>query len=219
MPEQRSDNFAACGSRWAGHRNRRFTLARCRARGFFRTLPGQRALCYRVPSRSMVKMKMRMLCLFMAVIANSGAAFAACGDSSSYLNQQQVSTILSGNYACGRSTGSNPPGWNEQHVSGGSLVEQHEGGTTVETVGTWATSNSSGRGRVTYSYAGGVAPVYEVAVVTGSCSNGCTTLPQTYQFCGVGGGAPAVLSIYVSSTFQAPSGPPFVMNGSCPSNP
>jgi len=163
-------------------------------------------------------MQIRIICLVMATLANSGAAFAACGVSNSYLNQTQLNAVLTGNFACGKSTAANPPGWNERHVAGGSLVEQHEGGATVETVGTWSVSNASGRGRVAYSYTGGSAPVYEVAVVTGNCSAGCTTLPQAYQFCGVGGGAPAVLTIYVSTNFQAPSSPG-VMNANCPPNP
>lgn len=165
-------------------------------------------------------MKIRSVVVFVAAIAGSGAAWAGCGTSGSYLNVSQLGTILGGNYACGKSTAVNPPGWNERHVVGGSLVEQHEGGSTVQTVGTWAVANVAGRGRVTYTYADGSAPVYEVAVVGSSCTGGgCTTLPQTYEFCGVGGGAPATLTIYVSTAFQAPSGPPWVMNANCPTNP
>jgi hypothetical protein len=79
-------------------------------------------------------------------------------------------------------------------------------------------------GRVTYSYSGGVTPVYEVAAVANvNCqpAGNCTTLNTVYQFCGVGGGAPAVLNIYVSASFQAPtaSGSGFTMNANCPVNP
>jgi len=157
--------------------------------------------------------------MLIGALAGAGPAFAACGDNNSYLNVSQLNAILTGNYACGRSTTVDPPGWNERHLANGSLVEQHEGGATVETVGTWAVTNAQGRGRVTYSYSGGSAPVYEVARVSGDCTGqACTNLPQSYQFCGVGGGAPAVLNIYVSTTFQAPTGPPWVMNTNCPSN-
>ena len=119
-------------------------------------------------------------------------------------------------FACGQSTALNPPGWNERHtgVPGGALVEQHEGGTSVETVGTWTTSLVGGRGRVTYSYTGGTSPVYEVAAVAnGNCNPSCATLPQTYEFCGVGGGAPATLTIRITT---ASISPPL---SSCPTNP
>ncbi len=161
---------------------------------------------------------LRFVMPFVALLAIAGPASAGCGTSGSYLNQAQVSSILSGGYVCAKSAALNPPGWNERHVAGGTLVEQHEGGSTIETVGTWSVTNSSGRGRVAYTYSGGVAPVYEVAVVGASCSAGCTTLPQTYQFCGVGGGAPALLTVYVSTAFQAPSSVG-VMNANCPGNP
>jgi len=164
-------------------------------------------------------MKIRIICLVMGTLANSGPAFAGCSNAGSFLSDTQITTILSGNYACGKSTATNPPGWNERHV-GTSVVEQHEGGATVETVGTWSVSPSSlpSRGKVTYSYTGGTTAAYEVAALGTSCpTSTCTTLPQTYQFCGVGG-APAVLNIYVSTTFQAPSSPG-VMNTNCPSNP
>lgn len=160
----------------------------------------------------------RLPLVIAAMLASAGPALAGCGTSQSYLNQSQVGTVLGGNFVCAKSAALNPPGWNERHVAGGTLVEQHEGGTTVETVGSWVVTNSSGHGRVAYTYKGGVAPVYEVAVVGGNCSSGCTTLPQTYQFCGVGGGAPALLTVYVSAAFQAPSSVG-VMNGNCPGNP
>lgn len=164
-------------------------------------------------------MNKKIVCSVVVILGYSGTAFAGCGDAGSYLNQSQVNNVLGGSYACGKSTALNPPGWNERHVAGGSLVEQHEGGATVENVGTWSTANVGGRGRVSYAYTGGAAPVYEVAVVSGNCTGAaCTSLPQTYQFCGVGGGAPAVLSVYVSSTFQPPSSPG-VMNTNCPPNP
>jgi len=166
---------------------------------------------------------MRAIYLLPLFIGCCGEAFAGCGTTASYLTVAQVNSILAGNFACGKSSALNPPGWNEQHTgtSGGTLVEQHEGTTPIdtrETVGTWSTANAAGRGRVTYSYTGGTVPVYEIAVVGATCSVGCTTLPQTYQFCGVGGGAPATLSIYVSTTFQAPVSVG-VMNGNCPTNP
>lgn len=163
-------------------------------------------------------MKTRFASLVIVFVLYCGHAFADCGSSPSYLNIAQVNSILTGNFACGKSTAIDPPGWNERHISGGSLVEQHEGGTTVETVGTWSTANVMGRGRVTYSYTGGTTDVYEIAVVTGSCAAGCTTLPQTYAFCGVGGSAPPRLLIYVSTTFQPPVSVG-VMNGNCPGNP
>ena len=171
-------------------------------------------------------MKIRNVCLLVASLASSGPVIAGCGVDNTYLNVAQVNAVLAGNYACGQSSKLNPPGWNERHVVGGSLVEQHEGGTTVETVGTWAVNSSpGGRGRVSYSYVpGGAAPVYEVARVSEACQGAsCTTLPQTYQFCGVGGGAPAVLNIFVSATFQAPTfnnaTKSWTMNANCPANP
>ena len=140
-------------------------------------------------------------------------AFAGCGNPPSTLSQAQINTILGGNFACGRSTAANAPGWNEKHfgITGGALVEQHASPEPVETVGTWASSTSSGVGRVTYSYSGGNTPVYEVSVVAnGNCNPNCTTLPQTYKFCGVGGGAP-ILDILVTASLPTLA--------SCPSNP
>jgi hypothetical protein len=167
-------------------------------------------------------MKTRFVYPFAALIVCSGAALADCGTASSYLNVAQVNSILTGNFACGKSSAINPPGWNERHTGspGGAnnLVEQHEGGTTTEIVGSWNTANAAGRGRVTYSYVGGTAPVYEIAVLGTTCAVGCTTLPQTYAFCGVGGGAPTRLAIFVSTTFQAPVSVG-VMNANCPANP
>jgi len=172
-------------------------------------------------------MRVQNVFLLVAALAASGPAIAGCGVASTYLNVAQVNAVLAGNYACGKSSKLDPPGWNERHLANGSLEEQHEGGATVKTVGTWAVNNVGGRGRVAYSYVpGGAAPVYEVARVSDSepCQGAaCTTLPQTYQFCGVGGGAPAVLNIYVSTTFQAPSfnnaTKSWVMNANCPANP
>jgi len=163
-------------------------------------------------------MKTRFAILVTVFVVHCGPALADCGDTSSYLNISQVNSALTGNFACGKSTAINPPGWNEKHISGGGLQEQHEGGTTVETVGTWSTANVAGRGRVTYSYSGGSTDVYEIAVVAGRCAADCTTLPQTYAFCGVGGSAPPRLLIYVSTTFQPPLSVG-VMNGNCPFNP
>jgi len=164
-------------------------------------------------------MKTRIASLVIVFGLYCGHAFADCGSNPSYLNIAQVNSILTGNFACGKSTAIDPPGWNERHISGGSLVEQHEGGATVETVGTWSTANAMGRGRVTYTYTpGGSTYTYEIAVVTGNCASGCTTLPQTYAFCGVGGSAPPRLLIYVSTTFQPPVSVG-VMNGNCPGNP
>lgn len=158
----------------------------------------------------------------LAIIANvillaglASPAFAGCGNGPSTLTQAQLNTILASNFACGQSASLNAPGWNEKHVgsSGGALVEQHGAGTADdENVGSWATSTVSGVGRVTYSYSGGVTPVYEVSVVAnGNCGGSCTTLPQTYKFCGVGGGAPATLDILVTAALPTLSG--------CPGNP
>jgi hypothetical protein len=167
-------------------------------------------------------MNSRIVFLVFVVLGWPGTAFAGCGNLPSTLSQAQLDTLLTGRYACGRSTATNPPGWNELHIGGGSLQEQHEGGSTVETVGTWATSTfgsgGQARGRVTYTYPSG-SYVYEVALpAAGSCAPNCTTVPQTFVFCGQSSGAPASLSIYVSTSFQAPSSPG-VMNANCPSNP
>jgi hypothetical protein len=164
-----------------------------------------------------IDMKTRLFSLFIVFMFCSGHVFADCSTSNSFLDLTQLNTILAGNFACGQSTKLDPPGWNELHVgtTGGALVEQHEGGTTIENVGTWTTSNVGGRGRDRYSYSGGISPEYEVAVLgTGICAAGfCTTLPQTYNFCGVGGGAPATLQIRVTI---ASISPPI---SNCPSNP
>lgn len=161
----------------------------------------------------------RLFSLFMICMVCSSHVFADCVTPGSFLSASQLTTILGGNFACGQSTALNPPGWNERHVpgfGGGVLIEQHEGGTTTENVGAWAVTNVSGRGRVTYSYSGGgSSPVYEVSVVgAGNCTApGCITLPQTYNFCGVGGGAPASLQIQVTTTSISPP------ISACPSNP
>jgi hypothetical protein len=167
-------------------------------------------------------MKNRLAFLFIVMAIAAGPVFAGCGNNPSYLTQAQVNTILTNNFACGKSTALNPPGWNEKHIAGGTLQEQHEGAATVENVGTWSTADASGRGRVTYNYSGGATFTYEVAVqANGDCNSpppgSCTTLPQAYNFCRV---IPdnTIFTIYVSSTFQPPSSPG-VMNGNCPTNP
>ena len=159
----------------------------------------------------------RMLTAGLIVLgAYASPSLAGCNNNQSYLTQAQVNTILSNNFACGRSAAQNAPGWNEKHV-GTSVVEQHDAGVgDDEPVGTWSTTSVNGRGRVTYAYSGGVAPVYEVAVVAnGNCNQPapgtCTNVPQTFQFCGVGGGAPAVLNILVTSSLPTLA--------SCPANP
>lgn len=160
-------------------------------------------------------MKIRLFALFMVFMACSAHVFADCATPGSFLTGAQLTSILNMRYVCGRSTALDPPGWNERHVgsfggSSGALMEQHEGGNTVEAVGTWAVSEVNGRGRVTYSY-GSSSPVYEVAVLgTGTCS-GCTTPPQTLNFCGVSGGAPASLQMLITTAASSLS--------ACPSNP
>ena len=165
-------------------------------------------------------MKARLLSLVLVSAVWSAPAFADCATDKTKLSQTQISTVLGGHYACGRSS-ADPPGWNELHngASGGTLQEQHEGGTTVENVGSWSTSvvsgnSTNGIGQVSYAYSGGDAPGYTVAVAgsTTNCNNNatCTNLPQTYYFCGVAGGAPASLQIRVSASVLALSG--------CPSN-
>lgn len=128
-----------------------------------------------------------LLATVICSAAFSGTAIAACGTQNTYLSQAQLTTVLQGNYACGQKGGSMANGWNERH-SGGSLIEEHEGGATRETVGTYTIGSSGGVGRVTYSYSGGVSTIYEVATASTNCnSNGaaCTAVPQNYHFCGV----------------------------------
>jgi hypothetical protein len=167
-------------------------------------------------------MNPRLPLLFIVTVA-ANSAFAGCGNGPSYLTLTQVNTVLTSNFACGKSSALNPPGWNELHSSGGTLQEQHEGGATVENVGTWSTADiGNGRGRVTYTYSGGTVFVYEVAVhASGNCNTGpppnCTTLPQAYDFCRVSPDT-TTFSIFVSTTFQAPPSLG-VMNASCPTNP
>jgi hypothetical protein len=174
-------------------------------------------------TRRIVDMKTRICTLFILIAAGSSPAVAGCNNNPSYLTQAQLQTILQNNFACGKSAASDPPGWNERHLASGALQEQHEGGTTVENVGTWAVTNVAGKGRVTYTYSpGGSVFVYEVAAQpNGNCNTGplphCTDLPQAYDFCRISP-AGAALSIYVSTTFQAPPSVG-VMNGNCPANP
>jgi hypothetical protein len=164
-------------------------------------------------------MKIRFPLLLLAAAAVN-TAYAGCGNSPSYLTKAQVDTILTNNFACAKSAGLNPPGWNEKTISGGTLQEQHEGAATVENVGSWSTADVGGRGRVTYSYTGGTTFIYEVAVVaSGNCNSPppgtCTTLPQTYNFCRVSPDT-TTFNVFVSTAFQAPPSTG-VMNGSCPS--
>lgn len=169
-------------------------------------------------------MKTIVVASVILLVGLARPAFAGCGDGPSTLSQAQLNTILAGNFACGRKVaGVSAPGWNERHLGGpssGTIQEQHASPVPVENIGTWATSTTgstpgvpSNVGRVTYSYnGGGPAPVYEVAVVAnGACGAGCTSLPQTYQFCGVGGGAPSSLLIRVTTSV--------LPLASCPSNP
>jgi len=158
----------------------------------------------------------RVSSLVVLFIACSAQAYAGCGSNPSKLTQAQVTTILTGNFICARSTTLDPPGWNEQHVvaGGNRIIEQHEGGSTIEDVGSWAITTQGGNGRVTYTYSATVAPVYEIAVVAdGNCNPNCTNLPQNYQLCPVGGaGAPAApITVLVTTAAPALAG--------CPSNP
>lgn len=161
----------------------------------------------------------RVSSVVVLFIACSGQAYAGCGNAPSTLSQAQLNTILPNNFMCARSTKLDPPGWNERHLGGpssGNLEEQHEGGSTVKTVGTWATSQPTpkGGGRVTHTYSATVAPIYEVAVVqNGNCDPTCTNLPQLYQLCPVGGpGAPPnPITVLVTTSASTLA--------SCPSNP
>src|SRR5260370_20791055 len=133
-------------------------------------------LVFGVIRRRSVDMKARFVSIVIVFVLHCGQAHADCDHNPSKLTLTQVNTILTGNFACGKSTAIDPPGWNEKHTgssASGALIEQHEGGTTVETVGTWATSTSGGNGRVTYFYTGGGSTdVYEIAVLGRiSCSN------------------------------------------------
>ena len=135
--------------------------------------------------------------------------FAACigGADNTYLSQTQINLLLGSRTACGKvATGPNKPGWNESHSAspGGTVIEFHDGAPeTGPGLPTWSTSTvgtgAAARGRVTYSYGGGVTPVYEISVKTGICSGPSCTDPQLIEFCGVGGGAPAVLNIQVTT--------------------
>ena len=159
-----------------------------------------------------MKTRSASLLLLPALMFFCGHAFAQCAGAT-FATVSQLNTVLPGHYACGRkSSGPDAPGWNEQHVAGGSLVEQHEGGSTVETVGTWTISGTpNGDATITYVYTGGQTDLYK-AVNAGCTGTGVNaTCPfGTYTFCGVGGSAPSSLQILISSA--APS------LSSCPSN-
>ena len=167
-----------------------------------------------------IDMKTLIFSLVILCVVFSSPAFAGCaqgGAKKSRLDQSQLNTVLASRYACGKSTAINSPGWNELHSasSGGSVTEQHEpGASDDQNVGTWTTSTSGNNGRVTYSYNGGVAPVYEVAF-PGDVDCGAITCTgfasQIYEFCGVGGGAPTTLNILVTTALPTLSG--------CPGNP
>lgn len=169
-------------------------------------------------------MKPIIVASFIVLAGVASPAFAGCAQGAgqqSRLTQSQLNLVLGGRYACGKSSAVNSPGWNELHSgsAGGSVTEQHEPGPSDdENVGPWATSSVGGKGRVAYSYGGGVAPVYEVAFPGDvNCGSGagaivCTGFAsQIYEFCGVAGGAPLLLSILVTSSLQTLS--------SCPPNP
>lgn len=144
--------------------------------------------------------------IFLASFGNP--VFAACnGANNTYLTQAQINTLLSSRTACGKvASGPNAPGWNETHSAspGGTVIEFHDGApATGPGLPTWNTSSvgtgAATRGRVTYTYSGGVVPVYEISVKTGTCSGPSCTAPQLIEFCGVGGGAPAVLNIQITA--------------------
>jgi hypothetical protein len=160
-----------------------------------------------------IDMKTHLAVAIVLLAMGASTAYAGCARSQDKLTKAQVDTILAGNYACGRSA-ANAPGWNERHTgsSGGSLVEQHLGGSTVETVGIWATSTAGSVGRVTYTYTGGGIYVYEIAVLdpggTLNCNSSgdaaaCVALPQTYEFCRVSPAGTA-LQIRVTTSSIAP---------------
>jgi hypothetical protein len=173
-------------------------------------------------------MKIRVFFLSILFAASYDSAFAACTTNNaarqnSHLTQSQINTLLGGRFVCARKSGIDSPGWNEQHNNppGGSnnLIEQHEGGSTIETVGSWNTSSITTdftRGRVTYTYLGGLVTVYEVATPgqTVACSGVVTpdaacTAPGTFDFCQISGGGPD-LSVTVAAS--APT------LASCPAN-
>lgn len=163
-----------------------------------------------------MKTRSGSLLLLPVLMIFCGHAFAQCAAATggTQLTGSQISSLLGAHYACGRSTSLDPPGWNELH-SGTSVEEQHEGGSTKETVGSWSSAGGSSAGTVTYNYgSGNQIDTYTVwCIATG---NGCnpghiTDINRNYAFCGAGGSAPASLTIYVSSAAQTLS--------SCPSNP
>jgi len=169
--------------------------------------------------------------IILLVAAWAGSAVADCNTPQTFLSQTQISGgtqgfntttgLLPGKYACAKSGGSMAKGWNELHngsgSGGGSLIEFHEGGTTIENVGSWSSSSSGGRGRVTYNYgSGGGSYTYEVAVTNNSvnCSQAgnfqtCAN-PGVVWYCGIAG-APT-LQVLVSTSGNAGPG------GTCPNN-
>lgn len=119
-----------------------------------------------------------------AVFASFGlvhSAMAACTGSS--LNQTQLSTLLTGNTVCAvRLTDR----WQEQHVSGGNLIDYKRGpGHPVdpsESVGRWSILGSGANATVVYNYGGGGTFTFRVFAVAGnsySFCDGAIELPAT----------------------------------------
>ena len=103
--------------------------------------------------------------VLLGTVSATGALGADCTSTSNadYLNQSQMGTLLNGNTAC---VGSGPTWQNQELHSSGNIIDFKRGpGHPVDpskTIGTYAISNDSGKGVVTYSYTGGGAFAFKI---------------------------------------------------------
>lgn len=115
-----------------------------------------------------------------------GAAPALAQDCSSSNKQvknsgvnQDLTNTISGNTIC-VNKGNAMNQWQEYHRTGGTLVEWHKGGNTIEDpAGNWSIAND----RITYTF-GSKSYTYELRGGPASGSG-----PGTYSLCGVAGTA------------------------------
>lgn len=122
----------------------------------------------------------------IAVIAGSlvsGQAIAACTPATR-LNAAALSALLGGNTVCVPTVtpvAPLPMTWQEEHASGGVLIDFKRGSSTVDPtkpVGTWSVTANAGGNQavVTHTYSGGGSYAYSVHSIGGAI----------YGFCGAG---------------------------------
>lgn len=111
--------------------------------------------------------------LLLAGLGLSGQAFAACTGPS--LNQQQLSTTLTGNTVCAMRGNDR---WQELHQSGGAIIDYKRGpGHAIDPskqTGSWSLGGTGSNRTVIYNYGAGGTYSYTVHDNGGGSYSFCT---------------------------------------------